>query len=464
MQTTTSLVGYPQNDRTESESYDGAYTFKWIIDENLVEVHTGTRNLLELILSPSNLNDAYRQVLRNNGCGGVDKMGTSELLPYLILHKDELISMLLSGKYRPSPVRRVEIPKESGKKRLLGIPTVVDRFIQQAISQVLVGIYDAGFSDNSFGFRPNRSAHDALKRVQEYSEQGYRYCVNLDLERFFDTVHHSKLIEILSRTIKDGRVISLIHHYLNAGVMVNHRFEDTTEGVPQGGPLSPILSNILLNELDKELELRGHPFVRYADDCLILVKSLRATTRVRDSISSFIEKKLFLKVNLEKSVMGSLSGKKYLGYSFYLRGKPRICLCVHRHNLEKFKRTLKHITCRSNGKGYEWLKYRLTSYIRGWISYYRMADMKTFIEKTHGWLQRRIRMYIWKCWKEIKTRYANLQRCGIDKCLAWQWANTRKGYWRIASSWILTRSITNAKLAKAGYPSMVAIYSRMHRN
>lgn len=317
MQKTTSLVGYPQNDRTESESYDGAHTFMWIKDENLVEVHTGTRNLLELILSPSNLNDAYRQVLRNNGCGGVDQMGTSELLPYLSLHKDELIEMLLKGKYRPSPVLRVEIPKENGKKRLLGIPTVVDRFLQQAISQVLVGIYDCSFSDNSFGFRPNRSAHDALKRVQEYSDQGYRYCVNLDLERFFDTVHHSKLIEILSRTIKDGRVISLIHHYLNAGVMVNHRFEDTTSGVPQGDPLSPILSNILLNELDKELELRGHPFVRYADDCLILVKSLRATTRVRDSISSFIEKKLFLQVNLEKSIVGPLAGKKYLGYSFY---------------------------------------------------------------------------------------------------------------------------------------------------
>lgn len=317
MQKTTSEVGFPQNDRTESESYDGAQTFMWIVDEKLVEVHTGTGNLLELILSPSNLNDAYRQVLRNDGVGGVDKMGTSELLPYLNLHKDELIELLLMGKYRPSAVRRVEIPKENGRKRLLGIPTVVDRFLQQAISQVLILIYESQFSDNSFGFRPHRSAHDALKRVQEYAGQGYRYCVNIDLECFFDTMNHSKLIEILSRTIQDGRVVSLIHHYLNAGVMVNHRFEETMEGVPQGGPLSPILSNILLNELDKELERRGHPFVRYADDCLILVKSLRATTRVRDSISCFIEKKLFLKVNFDKTVVGSLAGKKYLGYSFY---------------------------------------------------------------------------------------------------------------------------------------------------
>lgn len=317
MQKTTLTVDCHQRNRTESEVYDGVQTFMWIIGEKLVEVQTGTHNLLELILSPDNLNRAYRQVLGNSGAGGVDKMGTSELLPYLNLHKDELLEQLLSGKYRPNAVRRVEIQKENGKMRQLGIPTVVDRFIQQAISQVLIPIYESQFSDNSFGFRPNRSGHDALNRVQEYADKGYRYCISLDLERFFDTVNHSKLIEVLSRTIKDGRVVSLIHRYLNAGVMVNHKFEESSEGVPQGGPLSPILSNILLNELDKELERRGHPFVRYADDCLILVKSKRATERVRDSLVFFVEKKLFLKVNIEKTVMGSLSGQKYLGYSFY---------------------------------------------------------------------------------------------------------------------------------------------------
>ena len=244
-------------------------------------------------------------------------MGTSELLPYLKLHKDELLEKIRNGKYRPAPVRRAEIPKENCKPRLLGIPTVVDRFVQQAISQVLIPLYEPQFSDNSFGFRPHRSAHNALRKVQEYADQGYRYCIGLDLEKFFDRVNHSKLIEVLSRTVKDGRVVSLIHKYLNAGVMVSHKYEATTEGVPQGGPLSPILSNILLNELDKELERRGHPFVRYADDCLILVKSLRATERVRDSISDFIEKKLFLKVNMDKTEVGTLAGKKYLGYSFY---------------------------------------------------------------------------------------------------------------------------------------------------
>lgn len=317
MQKTTDAVGCPQKNRTESEVYEGAQTFMWIEDDKLVEVQTGSHNLLELILSPANLNRAYRQVLSNGGAGGVDQMGTSELLPYLSLQKDELLSELLTGRYRPTPVRRVEIPKDDGKKRELGIPTVLDRFVQQAISQVLIPIYESQFSDNSFGFRPNRSAHDALRRIQEYADAGYRYCVDLDLERFFDTVNHSKLIEVLSRTIKDGRVVSLIHRYLKAGVMVRHNFEEIELGVPQGGPLSPILSNILLNELDKELERRGHPFVRYADDCLILVKSKRATERVRDSITSFVEKKLFLRVNLDKTTLGALSGKKYLGYSFY---------------------------------------------------------------------------------------------------------------------------------------------------
>lgn len=307
----------PRRDRTASEEQEGVQTFMEIKDEELVEVQLRGNNLLELILSPGNLNAAYRQVVRNGGAGGVDKMETSELLPYLKLHRDELIDKLRNGKYRPNPVRRVEIPKDNGKTRPLGIPTVVDRFVQQAISQILIPLYDPQFSDNSFGFRPHRSAHEALRRVQEYADQGYRYCIGLDLEKFFDKVNHSKLIEVLSGTVKDGRVVSLIHKYLNAGVVVSHKYEETNEGVPQGGPLSPILSNILLNELDKELERRGHPFVRYADDCLILVKSLRATERVRDSISEFIEKKLYLKVNKEKTEVGSIVGKKYLGYTFY---------------------------------------------------------------------------------------------------------------------------------------------------
>ena len=317
MQKTTEQIDCRQKYRTESERYGGVQTYMGIVDDTLVEVQFGKDDLLERILSPDNLQKAYKQVVGNKGAGCVDKMGTSELLPYLNLHLSELVEMIKSGKYKPTAVRRVEIPKENGKKRQLGIPTVVDRFIQQAISQVLSEIYEPLFSDNSYGFRPNRSAHDAVKRVQSYADAGYHYCVDLDLERFFDTVNHSKLIQVLSETIKDGRVVSLIHKYLNAGVMVKHKFEETSEGVPQGGPLSPILSNVMLNELDKELTRRGHPFVRYADDCIVLVKSRRATERVRDSIAIYVEKKLFLKVNKEKTVVGSLMGKKFLGYSFY---------------------------------------------------------------------------------------------------------------------------------------------------
>ena len=261
----------PQKDSTECESYEGVQTFMDMTENNLKEVQFERGNLLEFILSPSNLNLAYLQVKRNHGSCGVDGLSTGELGGYLKEHKDELVESLKSGSYRPNPVLRVEIPKGGGKNRPLGIPTVVDRVIQQAISQILSPVYERQFSDNSFGFRPHRSCHKALKRAQEYITQGYTYCVSLDLERFFDTVNHAMLIRILSHTIRDGRVISLIHKYLTAGVMVRRSYEESVEGVPQGGPLSPLLANIMLNELDKELARRGHKFVRYADDCMILL-------------------------------------------------------------------------------------------------------------------------------------------------------------------------------------------------
>lgn len=267
------------------------------------------------------MNRAYRKVISNGGSGGVDSMELKELLPYLKLHKDDLKSSILNGKYKPQPVRRVEIPKDNGKTRQLGIPTLVDRVIQQSISQVLTPMYERQFSDGSFGFRPNRSAHDALRKAQSIINSGYEYAVGIDLERFFDTVNQSYLIELLSHTIKDGRVISLIHRYLYAGVMVNGVYQPTTEGTPQGGPLSPLLSNIVLNEMDKELESRGHPFVRYADDSLIFCKSKRGAERVCESLTRFIEKKLHLKVNREKTEVGYVRGMKFLGYSFYKTGE-----------------------------------------------------------------------------------------------------------------------------------------------
>ncbi len=301
MQKTLSQVnGCPQRDRSETEWYGGVQTFMWMCEDNIVEVPFDKEHLFEQILSPANLSRAYKAVVRNNGCGGIDKMPCGQLLPWLLTNKDMLIRSLMDGSYRPNPVKRVEIPKDNGKMRLLGIPTVVDRLVQQAINQVLTPIYENQFSKTSYGFRPRRGCHDALRGAQRIINEGYIYVVDLDLERFFDTVSHSKLIEILSRTIKDGRVVSLIHKYLRSGVMNKGLFEASEEGTPQGGPLSPLLSNIMLNELDKELERRGLPFVRYADDSMIFCKSRRAAMRVKESITRFIENTLYLKVNKEK--------------------------------------------------------------------------------------------------------------------------------------------------------------------
>ena len=315
--TQKTMESFPQNDSAERESYEGAQTLIGMVGDDLVEVQLMSDRMLEYILTPDNLNRAYRQVKANKGSGGIDKMDVEHLLPYLRSHKVEIVESLLDGKFRPNPVRRVEIPKDGGKMRQLGIPTVVDRVIQQAIAQVLGLVYEPKFSDGSYGFRPGRSAHQALRRAQEIINDGYKYCIDLDLEKFFDTVNQSKLVQLLSDTIKDGRVVSLVHKYLRAGVMTGHKFEETEQGVPQGGPLSPILSNIMLNELDHELERRGLPFVRYADDCIIFCKSARAAERVCESISRYIEKKLFLKVNRAKTHVGSVNGQKYLGYSFY---------------------------------------------------------------------------------------------------------------------------------------------------
>ena len=323
--------------------------------------------------------------MRNKGAAGIDRMDCDRLLGYLLEHKDALTESIRQRTYRPNPVRRVEIPKEGGKKRLLGIPTVVDRMIQQAIAQVLAPIYERQFSEGSFGFRPNRGAKQALVRVTEIVGDGYRYAVGIDLERFFDTVNHAKLIEILQRTIKDDAVISLIHRYLNAGVMVGTKVEATREGTPQGGPLSPLLANVLLNELDKELERRGHPFVRYADDGLIFCRSLRAAERVRDSITVFIEGRLKLKVNREKTECAYIGKLKCLGYGFYVsRGKCRLRL--HEKSEAKLRRKLKQITSRSNDMGYEQRKTALRNYLQGWTEYFKYADMGSKVRDIDQWL------------------------------------------------------------------------------
>ena len=462
MQKTLSQVnGFPQRARSETEWYKGVQTFMWICEDNIVEVPFDKEHLLEQILNPTNLNLAYKAVMRNKGCGGIDKMSCEQLLPWLLTNKEDLIRSLIDGSYRPTPVKRVEIPKDNGKKRLLGIPTVVDRMVQQAINQVLTPIYEHQFSKSSYGFRPRRGCHDALRGAQRIISEGYKYVVDLDLERFFDTVNHSKLIEILSRTIKDGRVVSLIHKYLRCGIMNNGLFEANKEGTPQGGPLSPLLSNIMLNELDKELESRGLRFVRYADDAMIFCKSKRAAMRVKESITRYIEKSLYLKVNKEKTIVSYVRGVKYLGYSFYVnRGQCQ--LMVHSKSKAKMKSRLKELTSRSNGWGYAKRKQKLKEYIRGWIGYYHLANMKSFLLKTDEWLRRRIRMCIWKAWKKIKTKVANLIKCGIDKDIAYQWGNTRKSYWHTAKSKILQIPITNERLCRAGYTTLMGEYLKWY--
>jgi group II intron reverse transcriptase/maturase len=452
--------GYLQMVSAERKEYVEVYASSRITENNIINTDLSADRLLEKILAKDNLYQAYEKVKSNKGAGGVDKMGVDELLPYLKENQRKLFQSIKDGKYRPNPVRRVEIPKDNGKMRNLGIPTVVDRVIQQAISQVLTPIFEKQFSDNSYGFRPKRSAHDAMKKCIENTNGGFIYVVDMDLEKYFDTVNQSKLIEILSRTIKDGRVISLIHKYLKAGVVINHTFKETGIGVPQGGPLSPLLSNIMLNELDQELERRGHRFVRYADDLVIFCKSKRSASRTLTTILPFIEDKLFLKVNHEKTVVSYVGRIKFLGFSFY-KHKSGMRLRVHPKAVQKMKTNVKAFTSRSNGMGNEFRAMKMKRYIQGWINYFKIADMKTLMNKTDEWMRRRIRMVYWKQWKKIKTKYKMLKQYGVNEGKAWEYANTRKGYWRISNSPILSRSLDNQTLNNLGFIYFSNYYTKV---
>ena len=451
------LEDYLQRVSAEQKEYAKVCEPPKMAETDITNTTEQTEGLLEQILTRDNLNRAYKQVKRNKGAGGIDGMKVDELLPYLKENQKELVQSLRDGKYRPKPVRRVEIPKENGKTRKLGIPTVVDRLIQQAISQVVTPIFEKQFSDNSFGFRPKRSTHGALKRCQANITEGYKYVVDMDLEKYFDTVNQSKLIQILSETIKDGRVISLIHKFLRAGIMVGGLFEDSPEGVPQGGPLSPLLGNIMLNECDHELEKRGHRFVRYADDLMIFCKSKKAAQRTLDNILPFIEGRLFLKVNQEKTKTAHVNYVKYLGYSFYIyRGEGR--LRIHPKSIQKLKDKVREVTGRSNGMGIDERKTRLNQVVRGWVNYFKLADARQILKGLDEWLRSRIRMVTWKRWKKIRTRFENLKRAGLDEEKARMWANTRKGYWRTAHSPILSAVLSNKRIKRAGYLSLMECY------
>lgn len=448
---------YCQRNTAEQERYDRGHCSNRIAENNTTNSNRQNEWMLEQILSIDNMNLAYKKVKKNKGAGGIDKMTTDELLGYLIEHRRELLLSIRKGTYKPQPVRRVEIPKDNGKTRKLGIPTVVDRMVQQAIAQVISPLFERKFSNNSYGFRPHRSTHDALLACQKNVNDGYHYVVDLDLAQYFDTVDHSKLIQILGKTIHDGRVISLIHKFLNAGIMEKGIKTTNDFGVPQGGPLSPLLANIMLNELDNELESRNHRFVRYADDIVIFCKSKRSCERTYQHILPFIEGRLRLKVNEEKTEITHIRNIKFLSYGFYLyKGKCR--LRVHPKGVQKIKGKIRLLTGRSNGMSIEKRKERLNQTIRGWVNYYKLADMKKLVTEMDQWTRRRMRMVTWKRWKKIRTRYYWLRKLGASERKAWEWANSRKGYWRVAGSFILDRTLTNELFRKAKYVSFLEYY------
>jgi len=454
--------GYLCENRVELEDNAGALSIS-SMSEKAGNGGTGNaKRLLEEILDRSNMNKAYKRVKLNKGSHGIDGMSVDELLHFLKENGNQIKQSILEGTYCPAPVRRVEIPKPDGGVRLLGIPTVLDRVIQQAISQILTPIYESEFSDNSYGFRPGRSAHQAVKKCKEYIEAGYNWAVDIDLAKYFDTVNHDKLLRLLSeKKVDDSRVLSLIRKYLRSGVMINGVVMTTEEGTPQGGNLSPLLSNVMLNELDNELENRGLKFCRYADDCNIYVRSRKAACRVMESITGFIEGELKLKVNKEKSAVDRPWKLKFLGFSFY-RKKGGMGLRVHSKSVIKFKEKLKKITGRSNAKSMTQKMLELKQVITGWVNYFGVADMGKLVNGLDEWLRRRIRMCYWKQWKKIKTRHDNLVRLGIEDSKAWEFANTRKGYWRISGSPILSRTFTNQRLKEIGFLFIAERYSEVH--
>ncbi|MEN6411344.1 MAG: group II intron reverse transcriptase/maturase [Veillonellales bacterium] len=452
----TSKMGCPCEGMLEAKSSKGA--------RSMVTPESARRNrvnLLEQILSRDNLNKAYFRVMRKKGAAGIDGMQVGEMKAWLKEHKGEFLEALKSERYKPQPVRRVEIPKPDGGKRKLGIPTVLDRLIQQAIAQVLQPIFEETFSDSSYGFRPGRNAHQAIKQAEAYYEEGYTRIVELDLAQYFDTVNHDILINMLREKIKDERVIGLIRKYLKSGVMEGGIMSPTLAGTPQGGNLSPLLSNIYLTKFDKLLESRGHKFVRYADDCNVYVKSPRAAKRVMESCISYLEEKLKLKVNRKKSKVGSPLREKFLGFSLH-KAVGKVGIRPHGKVLKRYKQKVKEITGRNRGRSIGAILLELRRYTTGWLGYFSIADMRGKMQEMNQWIRRRLRMYLWKQWKKISARFENLKRLGLDKRKAWEYANTRLGYWRVANSPILKRTLTDKYLESLGYMNITKKYEAFH--
>ena len=419
-----------------------------------------TSSLMEQILSKENLNAAYLQVIRNKGAEGVDGMMYTELKEHLEKNGEIIKEQFRTRKYKPQPVRRVEIPKPDGGVRNLGVPTVTDRFIQQAIAQVLTPIYEKQFHDHSYGFRPNRCAQQAIITALEMMNENNDWIVDIDLEKFFDTVNHDKLMTLIGKTIKDGDVISIVRKFLVSGIMIDDEYKESVVGTPQGGNLSPLLANIMLNELDKEMEQRGLNFVRYADDCIIMVSSEMSAKRVMRNLTKFIEEKLGLKVNITKSKVDKPQGLKYLGFGFYFdrrahqyKAKPHIISVL------KFKKRMKELTCRSWGVSNSYKIEKLNQLIRGWINYFKIGSMKTLCEKMDSNIRYRVRMCIWKHWKTPRNRAKNLIKLGINNYTAWKvaYAGARIAY--VCNKGAVNVAISNKRLSRYGLVSMLDYYT-----
>lgn len=448
-----------QRDNAEHEEYAGA--------QNVGSQEVGEQDgagLLERILDRDNLNRAYKRVKANKGAPGIDGMTIEATLPWLKEHREELLQSIREGKYKPQPVRRKEIPKPDGGVRKLGIPTVVDRIIQQATAQELTPIFEPQFYENSYGYRPGKSARMAIQKVKEYAEQGYKYAVEIDLSKYFDTLNHDLLMNRMREQVKDKRVIELVKRYLKSGVMENGMSVKTHEGSPQGGPLSPLLANIYLNKFDWEMSCRGVPVIRYADDIVLLCKSERAGQRLLESSRRILEGKLKLRMNVEKSKVVSVTAIrnfKFLGLALG-RGKNGYFIRAHAKSLKKAKQKLKGLTSRSQGRNVRVVIQRVNSFTRGWLGYFGIASMKNTMSEWDGWIRRRLRMYIWKQWRKPRTRVQNLIKLSMPEWQAYRNGNSRKGYWAISGSGILHHTITNKRLEQAGYESILNRFESLH--